>query len=177
MSESYHIHYVCSGNTYRSRLAEAFTGYLSRDYPNITVSSSGIRAQQDHDGPITWLAMRLIKHHELLPYMSYSWQQTSPTLLADAQLVVFMENEHLEACQRLFKFEPDKSTYKVLKVEDTRYHAIYQASESIASADNEAIKQSDSKFKEIKEKIISQVVPLTGIEPVSLAPEASALSN
>ena len=73
-----HIHFVCSGNTYRSRLAEAYLRSMDKK-PNTKVSSSGIIADKSkpENGPVNWYTMRLMKRNDLIKYMS--WQQTQTT--------------------------------------------------------------------------------------------------
>lgn len=82
------IHFVCTGNSYRSRLAEAYL--KSKQLAHIRVSSSGIEAKNNYNGPITWYAARLAKHHGLVPFLKPTWTQTKPVHLQKAHLVVFM---------------------------------------------------------------------------------------
>jgi protein-tyrosine-phosphatase len=95
-----HIHFVCSGNAYRSRLAEA---YLKSKLGSkeIKVSSSGIAARLHKfgNGPICWYAMRLIKHHNLIEFMSWQEQQTTKEILSGVDLLICMRQEHLDFCQ------------------------------------------------------------------------------
>jgi len=94
-----HIHFVCSGNSYRSRLAEA---YLKSKLGSkeIKVSSSGIEASLHKfgNGPICWYAMRLMKRNALIEFMSWQ-QQTTKELLSGVDLLICMRQEHLDFCQ------------------------------------------------------------------------------
>lgn len=95
-----HIHFVCSGNSYRSRLAEAYL--KSRvDDQRIVVDSSGIEAEKHKfgNGPICWYAMRLMKRKNLVPYMSWKEQQTTAEVLKDVDLLICMRPVHLDFCQ------------------------------------------------------------------------------
>lgn len=95
-----HVHFVCSGNSYRSRLAEA---YLKSKLGSkeIKVSSSGIAAtlHKFGNGPICWYAMRLMKRNALIEFMSWQQQQTTKELLNGVDLLICMRQEHLDFCQ------------------------------------------------------------------------------
>lgn len=96
-----HIHFVCTGNAYRSRLAEAY--FKSKlNGKNLEVSSSGITATGSRlgNGPICWYAMRIMKREDLIPFMSWSERQTTPGILKEADLLVCMNNTHLEFCRK-----------------------------------------------------------------------------
>jgi protein-tyrosine-phosphatase len=82
------VHFVCVGNSYRSRLAEAVLNALA--ISGMRATSSGTHASDNENGPISWYGARLLKNHGLIPFMSPSWTQTTPSMLAAAGLVVFM---------------------------------------------------------------------------------------
>lgn len=86
------IHFVCTGNTFRSRLAEAYL--RSKKIPNFEISSSGVRAHENKNGPITWFGARLMKRYGLVPHMSKHWSHTSRELLQGADIVIFMDKAH-----------------------------------------------------------------------------------
>ncbi len=96
-----HIHFVCSGNAYRSRLAEAYTKskIVGRD---IIVSSSGISVDENKfaNGPICWYAMRIMKRRNLISYMAWHERQTTKDILDKVDLLVCMQQEHLDYCQK-----------------------------------------------------------------------------
>jgi protein-tyrosine-phosphatase len=95
-----HIHFVCSGNSYRSRLAEAYLKSKLSD-KEIAVSSSGTEAEKHKfgNGPICWYAMRLMKRKKLISYMSWKERQTSKEILKDVDLLICMRQSHLDFCQ------------------------------------------------------------------------------
>ena len=97
-----HIHFVCSGNAYRSRLAEAYFKSIIQG-KDFTVSSSGIEAELDRlaNGPVCWYAMRLLRKNGLVPYMSWQEHQTTPETLKDVDLLICMRPIHLDYCQKL----------------------------------------------------------------------------
>lgn len=96
------IHFVCSGNFYRSRLAEAYFKSISKN-EEIEASSSGIvaEAKKMENGPIDWFAMRLMKRYGLVPFMSWKECQTSKEVLKDVDLLICMRQFHLDFCQNL----------------------------------------------------------------------------
>jgi protein-tyrosine-phosphatase len=99
------IHFVCSGNVYRSRLAEAYCKYrlATLSAAEIKVSSSGIMADEHRlkNGPIAWYAMRLLKRQQLIPFMAWDSQQTTQKLLNEVDLLICMRQEHLDFCQQI----------------------------------------------------------------------------
>ena len=100
------IHFVCTGNVYRSRLAEAYLN--AKGLPHLVVSSSGIHAELRENGPISWYAMRILTHNQLIPFMSMTSQRTSATLLTQADLVVFMRPLHYEYARSMLHVEPSR---------------------------------------------------------------------
>ena len=62
------IHFVCSGNAYRSRLAEAYLNSLQ--IPSIKVMSSGSRANVDHRYTIMPYTVLLLEKYKLAQYAS-----------------------------------------------------------------------------------------------------------
>jgi len=93
---------MCSGNVYRSRLAEAYFNSLTKD-KGYKVTSSGSVASRDRylNGPIDWYAMRIIKMNNLIPYMAWQETQTTAELIQGVDLFIFMKQEHLDFCRNL----------------------------------------------------------------------------
>lgn len=60
MTDMVKVEFVCSGNTFRSRTAEAYL--KSKGVAGIVVSSSGPTANLDLNGPISWWGQRIIKN-------------------------------------------------------------------------------------------------------------------
>lgn len=96
-----HIHFVCTGNGYRSRLAEAYCKSKIKKR-GLIVSSSGIKAHEKRfkNGPICWYAMRLMKRSNLIQYMSWKEHQTTKELLKNVDLLICMSRLHLNFCQK-----------------------------------------------------------------------------
>ncbi|MCA9382458.1 hypothetical protein KC660_03570 [Candidatus Dojkabacteria bacterium] len=109
-----HIHFVCSGNTYRSRIAETHLNSLK--LPNTNASSSGINADKNINGPITWPALWLIKTYNLINFVAPSWKQTNAELLNNADFVIFMEDSVFNACKQKCGFR--KNRFQVWNIPD-----------------------------------------------------------
>lgn len=108
------IHFVCTGNIYRSRLAEAYCA--STCGPGIQVISSGIAAGRDGDVPISIYAAELLAKFSLTRFAAPCWQKTARTLVRSSDVLVFMESEHRLFCEDWI--EPDRQRIEVWDVED-----------------------------------------------------------
>ena len=108
------IHFVCAGNIYRSRLAEAYCN--SRSVPGINVSSSGIRAGLDGDVPISPYAADVLTRYGLSRYAAARWQRTSAELVRASDVLVFMESEHHRYCENWI--EAMRQRIEVWEIED-----------------------------------------------------------
>lgn len=115
-----HIHFVCTGNVFRSRLAEAYLN--SKHIPSLRTSSSGVSASVNSDGPVTWYAANVLRKKNLVPFMSTTWQDTTKELLDDADYVVFMTDSHLQKSIDEIGWIPQK--YAVWNVIDTHDHGL-----------------------------------------------------
>lgn len=111
-----HIHFVCSGNAYRSRLAEAYFRSKISD-SSVVASSSGIEANKHHlnNGPICWYAMRLMKRHDLIPFMSWREHQTTKSSLKNVDLLICLHQDHLDFCKHKLGY---KGSYEVWHLPD-----------------------------------------------------------
>ena len=108
------LHFVCTGNIYRSRLAEAYCA--SKCLPELHVLSCGIAAGQSGDVPISPYARDLLIRYGLESYAARQWQRTTATLIGTSDLLVFMEPEHRSYCQDWI--DPARQTIEVWGIED-----------------------------------------------------------
>lgn len=108
------IHFVCTGNIYRSRLAEAYCA--SRVAPGIHVFSSGIAAGLNGDALISPYAADLLTQYGLNSYAATGWQRTTPALVQASDVLVFMESEHHHFCENWI--DPGRQRFEVWGVED-----------------------------------------------------------
>ena len=108
------IHFVCTGNVFRSRLAEAYL--LSKKIPAITVSSSGIEAEDDCNGRVCWYTRELLKKRGLEEFLTSSWHQSQRKELENQDLVIFLKKEHQEYCLNVLGAKVKE--YEVWEIED-----------------------------------------------------------
>jgi protein-tyrosine-phosphatase len=108
------IHFVCTGNVYRSRLAEAYC--VSRCIPGIRVSSSGIAAGANGDAAISPWAADVLVRYGLGSYAAEHWQRTTKALVEANDVLVFMETEHRQFCEAWI--DPTRQRVEVWGVED-----------------------------------------------------------
>lgn len=99
------IHFVCVGNTYRSRLAEAYLN--SKNISNIHSISSGIHAIDNTHGPISRFTERLTRMYALNRFTKIGWTQTSETLLNCADLTIFFNEATHAHCVTHHGFHSD----------------------------------------------------------------------
>ena len=99
-------HFVCTGNIFRSRLAESYFNFLlsQSNRSDITVTSSGVMAKSNQWGDIGWFAHELLKNDNLLSFASPHWTQTTPEILQSQDMVIFMQSFHLHYCQKHFQY-------------------------------------------------------------------------
>ena len=105
----YNVHFVCRGNTFRSRLAAAYFDTLVGD--TFYVTSSGIGAQASTSGiqtaePYTKATARV---HNLRHGITKHKTQTTEKLLADADVIIFMNKDVYEDAVKEYAFDIRKS--------------------------------------------------------------------
>jgi protein-tyrosine-phosphatase len=147
------LHLVCTGNTFRSRLAEAYVKSVfdKKGIKDITVVSSGINAEHNTHGPISWYALRILFNEGLVKYMAPSWTQTTKENIEKAGFVVFMTKWHYEQALSQYKAEP--KNYVILDIEDVSPGQILYRKINHISADLEIMRQTEVVYREIKKKI------------------------
>lgn len=114
MSASTTIHFVCTGNIYRSRLAEAYCA--SKRIPGVKVFSSGIAAGRDGNALISPYAADVLARYDLSRFASVRWRPTTASLVQACDVLVFMESEHHRFCGSWV--EPARQRIKVWEIED-----------------------------------------------------------
>lgn len=131
------IHFICTGNTFRSRLASTYLA--SQEIPRLKVSSSGTEAQKNLNGPITWYGQKLIKENHLIKYQENNWKRTNKKILNDADYIIFIQKQHLLDCQE--KYAYNLSKHEVWDIRDISTRR---------QTDLEVIEESREIFNEIK---------------------------
>src|SRR3972149_10211448 len=146
--KKFHVHFVCTGNAYRSRLAEA---YLKSKQPgHITASSSGIKATENYNGAITWYAARLAFNQGLIDFLKHKWTQTSESHFKRADLVVFMNQEHCDFSKKVLGFSG--SNYEIWEIPDLS-HLGFNLELSSAEDDLRRIKATEQTFADIRKRV------------------------
>ncbi len=108
------IHFICTGNIYRSRLAEAYC--TSKGVAGVRVLSSGIGTASNRGVPIAPYAARVLSEHGLERFAAPSWQQTTAALVRASDVLVFMEGEHYRFCKDWI--DPIRQTVEILDIPD-----------------------------------------------------------
>ncbi len=149
-----HIHFVCTGNAYRSRLAEAYLG--SKQLKGIEVSSSGIEASKNKNGPICWYAARVLHYQGFQKYTSHSWRETTKDMLENADLVIFMHKNHLEYAKQYHGFS---GNYELWNISDLSHSGLTIDKQS-SEDDIRRIKITEETFEKIKRKTDAMILSL-----------------
>lgn len=105
--EKIKIHFVCRGNIYRSRLAEAYL--KSFQNPKWVISSSGIDAEKQktiHTSP--WAEATAIQNG-IAQWLTGTNTKTVQADLDDSDLIVFMSDDVYRDVQKTYTFNEDKS--------------------------------------------------------------------
>jgi len=84
-----YVHFVCRGNVYRSRLAEAYAASLL-DKKTIVVSSSGIEANLALNGDVDPETVRLLEDENLSHHLAPTWHHTTQDDIDNNDIIVFM---------------------------------------------------------------------------------------
>lgn len=108
------VHFICTGNVYRSRLAEAYC--ISKGIRGVRVFSSGIAAGRDGDAAISPYAAEVLAKYDLQSYASRYWQRTTAALVRSSDHLVFMELEHHHFCEQWI--EPARQRVEVWGIAD-----------------------------------------------------------
>ena len=100
------IHYVCRGNVYRSRMAEAYTKSLGIRHE---VSSSGIQAKLGLNGNIDPVTLEELNKDGIAHLVTDTWQQTTQSMLDDADVVVILSKSLRDAMEDEYVIDESKT--------------------------------------------------------------------
>jgi len=147
------IHFICRGNTYRSRLAETYLN--SKQLPNFKAISSGIEADFNISGPVGWYTQRIIQKQKIVPFEKPVWDKTTKENLEKGDFTVFMQKDIFDFCVSNLGFNSTK--YEIWDIVDTgdTNPAWKNASEE------EKFKITEITFEEIKKKVEELIVRLS----------------
>ena len=138
------IQFVCTGNTFRSRIAEAYL--KSKNVPNLIISSSGIKAEENINGPVCDYTVSILEKNNLLSFLSKKWTQASKEGIEKQDLVIFLDNTHYEFCCNYLHC--NISNYEIWYIKD-----MPEEIRKIPRDENKVRVFAENNFKEIKEKI------------------------
>ena len=142
------IRFICGGNTYRSRLAEAYLN--SKHLSNLKSISSGIIASANESGPISWYAQRILQNEKLVPFESLGWQQTTKETLKRAGFTIFMQREPYDYCREKLGFT--QKNYEIWDIKDLDEFLVSSV-RMRPITEMEKIKASEDTFETIKRKV------------------------
>ncbi|HUB51993.1 MAG TPA: hypothetical protein VL986_07595 [Terracidiphilus sp.] len=108
------VHFICTGNIYRSRLAEAYCA--SKRVPELHAISSGIGAGLYEQISISPYAADLLARFNLTSFAAKHWQRTNAELVQASDVLVFLESEHRRFCESWI--EPARQKIEVWEIED-----------------------------------------------------------
>ena len=108
------IHFVCTGNVFRSRLAEAYL--KSKNIADLVISSSGTEAQNNIGKSIEKYTVIVSKNHNIEQFLSDYWVQTAKEGIEQQDLVIFMQPIHYEFCHD--RLGCKVSNYEIWDVQD-----------------------------------------------------------
>ena len=88
---SFRVHFVCRGNVYRSRIAEAYL--RSKAIPGVTVTSSGVAATDNQSAQIATLPLSIAQAAGFDSWQNFDWTQTSQAELDRADIIIFLNDD------------------------------------------------------------------------------------
>jgi protein-tyrosine-phosphatase/8-oxo-dGTP pyrophosphatase MutT (NUDIX family) len=128
-AKPYTIHFVCRGNTYRSRLAAAYMDTLVDE--RFVITSSGIAARDAAQRTVESYTKATAKAHGLRHGIAGRNRQTTNEDLVNADVIVFMNKDIYDEALRRFTVDTRKTL--VWQVRDmgpaVKQHALEQGSE------------------------------------------------
>jgi protein-tyrosine-phosphatase len=103
------IHFICRGNTHRSRLAEAYARSSTAQIPDVVVVSSGIEADRDLCGSIVPFVKRTLENDNLLQYTGTTWTQTTQPMIDRSDVLIFMSDDVFDDAMQRFQIPVKRS--------------------------------------------------------------------
>jgi protein-tyrosine-phosphatase len=98
------IHFICRGNVYRSRMAEAYLKSL--ELPNIEVISSGTVAEREGQQNIQNQkdTLNILKRHGLDKHAKKHWAQLTQSLVKPDDITICMNQRVYDEASTFIKF-------------------------------------------------------------------------
>jgi len=137
------IHFVCSNNTFRGRLAEAYAKSLK--LPGYSFSSSGVNSGVETHSLLSPYARDLARRYRFTAWLSKHKTQTTTELLKSQDIIIFLDKAVYDDVLRNIKFDARKSA--IWNVHDLKWYFVHRK-----------ISRSDTiKINEIVDVILRQV--------------------
>jgi protein-tyrosine-phosphatase/8-oxo-dGTP pyrophosphatase MutT (NUDIX family) len=102
------IHFVCRGNTFRSRLAEAYAKSLK--YEGYSITSSGIEATEHERLDVSPYTKAIAKKYKLTSKLAPHKQQSTKKMFTGTDVLVFLNKDIYEDALKVFSFDARKAT-------------------------------------------------------------------
>lgn len=104
-----HIHFICRGNVYRSRLAEAYAKSITNKNKEIVITSSGVEADLALNDDTDLVIIKLLKAEGIDKFMKSSWTQTKQGHIDNADTIVFMSETVYQDAQKFLDIPKEKT--------------------------------------------------------------------
>ena len=101
------IHFVCRGNVYRSRMAEAYIRSISNG--KLTASSSGVQAYLALNGNVDPEAVKYLKAEKMDQHLSANWHQITQEDIDNNDTIVFMSQTVYDEAKKTLKIPKSKT--------------------------------------------------------------------
>lgn len=141
---------VCTGNVFRSRLAEAYLKSKLSD-KNINVTSAGTHAAVMTFGNIAWYARICLEEENLVQFASTTINQLTKEKCDEADLILCMEEVHKNFISDNFHINSEKCM--VLNISDLSTTQIAEEKINMESTEKEIIAKAHEIYSKIKENI------------------------
>jgi protein-tyrosine-phosphatase/8-oxo-dGTP pyrophosphatase MutT (NUDIX family) len=113
------VHFVCRGNIYRSRLAEAYAKSLK--LPGYVFTSSGVETDTNPHTLLSPFARDVARTRRLTAWLSKHKVQTTSELLKNQDIIVLMSKDVFDAASTNLNFDASKATVWGIKDLDTHF--------------------------------------------------------
>ncbi len=137
------IHFVCRGNTFRSRLAEAYAKSLK--YQGYIITSSGIETAEHENIDLSQYTKSIAKKYKLTARLSAHKRQATKKMLDDADVLVFLNKDISDDALKEFNLDARKAT--VWSIEDLGTYLIKHP----------RVTRSKANYDKITEKLARQI--------------------
>ncbi|HSX48101.1 MAG TPA: NUDIX domain-containing protein [Candidatus Nanoarchaeia archaeon] len=121
------VHFVCMGNVYRSRLAEAYLNSLGLQ--GIIATSSGVQASMNLWGPIGSYTVPLLQADGILDKTAPHWIQVDQAVLDTADIVICVNREVYSHLKTKFNLPMRTFIWDITDINKLVPHWQYQSAE------------------------------------------------